>query len=235
MTQEFPELSPYDSDQAIEEANDSYIDLLLDQYNSYIAEQVENQVGHYLKTGYTPVMDKDDIAQLVLIKFWLSAKKKHIDHPKAYIRRMIHNEFVTMLRGCKPILPLSLLEEEEETRDAGTMLIPCEEKDLPEFQVEHEDTATCCAAQAAKAIAALAPRQKNAMECTLYEHLDDPMQYKDTFELCNLHIEDARWPTREAEKKLLNASLFAARANVAQVMNIDLKLYKQKGASYVAV
>lgn len=235
MAQEQHEISADNTALAIQEPDSSDIELVLEHYSGYIVEQVEKLVGHHSNIYCTSMLDKDDIIQLVLIKFWQALKKKEIAYPRAYIKRMVYNEFVNMLRGCKPVLPLSMNDEEEEIRDSSTMLIPCEEKDLPEFQVEQEDAAVSCAKRVAKAIGTLAPRQKRAMECFLHEHMDDPGQFKEAFMAYNLNVKNAKWPTTKAERQLLNASLSAARTKVALCMNFDLKLYKRKGASYLAM
>lgn len=232
MAQEQLELSARDNALAIQEGDSTDLEFVLELYRGYITQQVEKLAGHYSNMSCTSMLDKDDIVQLVLIKFWQALKKKSIAHPGAYIKRMIYNEFVNMLRGCKPALPLS--DEEEEVQEGNTICIPCEEKDLPEFQVEQEDTAIRYAKRAAKAIGTLPPRQKRAMECFLHERMDDPRQFKETFKVYRVNVEDARLPTTKAEKQLLNASLSAARKHIAIRMNIDLKLYKQKGAAYLA-
>lgn len=233
MAQEPLELSAHDNTLAIQGLANSDVELIVECYSGYIVEQVERLIGHRASFRCTSMLDKDDIAQLVLIKFWQALQKRNIIHPRAYIKRMIYNEFVNMWRGCKLTLPLSINDDEEEVRDSSAILIPCEEKDLPEFQVEQEDTAFLCANRAARAIGALAPRQKRAMECSLYEHLDDPEQFKNAFKIYGLHMDNAKWPAKKADRQLLNASLSAARTNVALCMNFDLKRYKQKGASYL--
>src|SRR5438552_3025135 len=103
MAQEQLELSACNNALAIQEVVSSDIGLVLEYYSGYIAEQVEKLVGYHSNISCTSMLDKDDIAQLVLIKFWQALKKKkQIAHPRAYIKRMIYNELVNMLRGCKP-------------------------------------------------------------------------------------------------------------------------------------
>jgi len=235
MSQEQHELSVGDNALAIQELDSSNaIGSVLEYYSSYITEQVDKLVGNRLSINGIALLDKDDIIQLVYIKFWLALKKKHIVHPRAYIKSMIYNEFVSVLRKCKPGLSLSINDEEGEVRESSAMLVSCEEKDLPEFQVEQEDMALLCARRAAEAISTLAPRQKRAMECILHEHIDAYGQFNEIFRNCNLNIENALWPSKKADKQLLKASLSEARTNVALRMNFNLKLYKQKGASYLS-
>src|SRR5258707_5362453 len=86
--------------------------------------------------------------------------------------------------------------------------------------------------KAAAAISTLPPRQKDAMTALLHERLDNLILVVDSFKEFDMDIEAARWPAEEDEKRLRKASISAARRSVARSMNIDLKLYKEKGASF---
>jgi len=88
------------------------------------------------------------------------------------------------------------------------------------------------ASEAAAAISTLPPRQKAAITASLHEHLDNLILVVDSFRQFDINIEAARWPEEEDEKRLLKASLSAARRSVARSMDLDLKLYKQKGATF---
>jgi DNA-directed RNA polymerase specialized sigma24 family protein len=55
----------------------------------------------------------DDLAQTTRIKYWLISQKEQIACPKAYIRSIIHNESVNMVRQHKPALPLPKDEDGE--------------------------------------------------------------------------------------------------------------------------
>src|SRR6516164_4769871 len=57
--------------------------------------------------------DLDDLAQNSWIKFWLVSQEQEIRHPKTYIWRIVHSEFVTMLRRRKMYVPLTTTDEGE--------------------------------------------------------------------------------------------------------------------------
>ena len=91
---------------------------------------------------------------------------------------------------------------------------------------------TPLADEAAAAISSLPPRQKDAMTALLHERLDNLILVVDSFRQFDMDIAAARWPENEDEKRLLKSSISAARRSVARSMDLDLKLFKLKGASY---
>ena len=102
----------------------------------------------------------------------------------------------------------------------------------PESELEQKETVVYLADEAAAAISSLPPRQKAAMTALLHERLDNLILVVDSFRHFDMDIAATRWPEEEDEKRLLKASLSAARRSVARSMDIDLKLYKQKGAAF---
>ncbi len=218
-------MSPYDSNPDVEE--------ILEQVDAYIVDQVEKIISRnpYIARPELLDLEKAELAQKVRINLWHALQEKSIKNLKAYISRIVHNELVNIVRGREPPLPLPMFEDGE-LREGDILIIPGEGMATPEFEIEQKEIVAACAEKVAAAISTLPPRQKNAMECSLYEQWDDFQQFKDTFKLHGVNVEETQWPAGRAEKHLLKASISAARRSIARCMNVDLALYKQKGASY---
>jgi DNA-directed RNA polymerase specialized sigma24 family protein len=216
-----PGVGPDDSDPDIEE--------LLEQVDSFIVAQVEKILAG--RPDIAPRMERDELAQRVRINLWRALQERPIRNIKAYIGRIVHNEFVNVLRGREPPLPLPESEDGEMLED-NILVTPGEGMADPAFEVEEQEAVANCAEKVAAAISTLPPRQKDAMTALLHERLDNLILAVDLFKQFNMDIEAARWPAEEDEKRLRKASISAARRSVARTMNIDMKLYKEKGASF---
>jgi len=213
--------SPYDSDPDVSE--------LLEHIDPYIVAQVEKILAG--SPDIAPRLERDELAQRTRINLWCALQERPIRNIKAYVRRIVHNEFVNVLRGREPPLPLPTTEDGE-LLDC-TMLGSSGENTLtPESELEQKETVTPLADEAAAAISSLPPRQKDAMTALLHERLDNLILVVDSFRQFDMDIAAARWPENEDEKRLLKSSISAARRSVARSMDLDLKLFKLKGASY---
>jgi RNA polymerase sigma factor (sigma-70 family) len=221
-------LSPYD--------NDPDRDALLERYNfAYILAQVKRIVRFHMEAAHPAIVDLEleDIAQEVHIRFWQKLRTTHIEKPDAYIRQMINHAFADVMRRKQLRGTVQLPTTSDGELFEGGMLGKAGESiSNLEAEFEEKQAVTLRTEKVATAISTLPPRQKNAIECSLYERWDDFQQFKDTFKLHGVNIEGAQWPAGNVEKHLLKASISAARRSIARCMNVDLALYKQKGASY---
>jgi DNA-directed RNA polymerase specialized sigma24 family protein len=217
------EVSPEDGDPRL-------IEEMLERYEPYIRTQVKQKALSYPEVAD---QDLDDIAQDVWIHFWLKLCREKVDHPKAYLQRMIDHAFIDFARSQKrrgPVLPLPVPPNSEQKEEALPDLCDMTMLD-PETNFVQWEAACNRAAQSARAIEKLPPHQKLAIECSLCERLDAPAQFSPLFRACHVNIENTQWPTTELDKRRLKASLSAARRTIAHTMNIDLSDYKRKGAS----
>src|ERR1700680_3996686 len=89
-----------------EEDNDPEETLV--RYNLYIVALVGQMARSSSNLARPEVLDLeiDEVVQRIRIKFWHALNVKHIDHPKAYIKTMVRNEFNDLSRKRKPPLPL---------------------------------------------------------------------------------------------------------------------------------
>ena len=214
-------MSPHDSDPDVSET--------LEQIDPYIVAQVEMISASSPDIAHR--VERDDLAQRVRINLWHALQEKNIRNIKAYVRRIVHNEFVNLLRGREPPLPLPMTEDGE-LWDGNILVTPGEGMADPALEIEEQEAVAQCASEAAAAISTLPPRQQKAMAALLHERLDNLILVVDSFRQLDIDIEASPWPGEEDEKRLLKASLSAARHSLARSMNIDLNLYKEKGASF---
>src|SRR2546421_7368097 len=173
--------------------------------------------------------DLQDIAQ----EAWVSFSRKSngdIDNSEAYTAQIIRNKFRDHLRQEKrrsrlPTISLSAYAENpgiELAAISGVGLInPANELD---DQMEKIDFLNNLAA----ALPKLAPRQRRAMICMLLDKVDDPLPLKQALKTNHIDASGMRWPSNRAEKRLLQASLPAARRTLANLLHIDLCQYKQR-------
>jgi len=225
MPQHFAGVSEDDSDPIPEE--------ILVRYNSYIVALVEKMARRSSNIAHPEVLDLeiDEIVQRVRIKFWNALQSKHIEYHKAYIRTIVRNEFNDIPRKRKPPLPLLTDEDGELYLSDGVdaMITDSEGMGDPanEFKAgENLDGLMNCAASA---VSRLSPRQQRSIGCLLNEQIDARMPLIKAFEKHDIDIEAQVWPEDETDKKLLKASLSAARHRIAELLDVDLGSYRRRG------
>ncbi len=174
--------------------------------------------------------DLQDIAQEAWVSFSRKAENGDIDNIEAYIAQIIRNKFRDHLRQEKrrsqlPTISLSAFAENPYLEFAAIsregLINPSNELDE---QLEKMDFLDNLAA----ALPKLAPRQRCAMICTLLDKVDDPLPFKQALKSNHIDASGMRWPSNKAQKRLLQASLPAARRALANLMQIDLRQYKQR-------
>jgi RNA polymerase sigma factor (sigma-70 family) len=182
----------------------------LKRFDAYIVSQARQLRSSFSVVVHPAVFDLeiDDLIQRVRINFWRALARREINHPHAYIKRMIHNEIVDIARQQKRIVPFPTDEEwgGREARKEWEPRMP----DSAE-EVEQRMDALCCLNEVVQAILKLPPRQRLAMICSLQERVDDRAQLIHAFKMHRVDIEAMHWPTEKKEKHLIQASLTPAR------------------------
>ena len=184
------------------------------------------------RTFYRGVSDADlqDIAQEAWVSYSRRSERGDIDNPEAYIAKIIRNKFRDYLRKEKrrsllPTISLSVLAEHSEVEFAS---LSCQSLINPanalDDQVEKMDFLNNLAVVLPK----VAPRQRRAIICTLLDKVDDPHQLKQALKRNHIDASEMCWPSNNAEKRLLQASLPAARRALAYLLNIDLCQFKKR-------
>src|SRR5438874_11609887 len=174
--------------------------------------------------------DLQDIAQEAWVSFSRRSENGDIGNSEAYIAKVIRNKFRDHLRQEKqrsrlPTISLSAYAENPDMELAAIsgegLINPANELD---DQMEKMDFLNNLVA----ALSKLAPRQRRAMICTLLDKVDDPLPLKQALKSNHVDASGMCWPSNKAEKRLLQASLPAARRSLANLMHIDLCQYKQR-------
>ncbi len=173
--------------------------------------------------------DLQDIAQ----EAWVSFSRKSngdIDNSEAYIAQIIRNKFRDHLRQEKrrSRLPTISLSAYAENPDIELVAISCEGLINPANELDDRMEKIDFINNLAAALPKLAPRQRRAMICMLLDKVDDPLTLKNALKTNHIDASRMRWPSNKAEKRLLQASLPAARRTLANLLHIDLCQYKQR-------
>jgi DNA-directed RNA polymerase specialized sigma24 family protein len=216
------EVSPYD--------DDGIVNAMLETYDfCYLLDQLKQKVHQSSKALD---VELEDMAEDVSINFWLKLRKEPVANPRAYIAQMLHNRHLDSIRRiARPAYPLPLpLAENGEIQEGHIVLDFHEGTADPAEVVEQQIAITDLMNTLAREIATLPPRQKRAMVCFLVEQADDPLQLTKVLIDNQIQVETG-WPSDEAERHLLQASLSTARRKIAKRMEIDAtrsKLVKRK-------
>ncbi len=201
------------------------VDTLLKKYDfEYILAQVRHAYPSL------PEEESKDIAQEVSISFWRKLHKEIVENPRAYIARMIRNKYIDGFRQHQRHIALQLLPlpDDWEVLECNIAAIPAEGMADPAKELEWKVAVTDCLEKIIEALAELPPRQQHATACFLLDKADDLLQLLDAFQAHNMSLQLIYWPKDKADKQLLKASLYPARAFIAQRLHIDLSLYKGK-------
>ncbi len=190
-------------------------EIILQRFDRYIVAHTQSLMNHYPSFAHRAVLDLeiDELIQRIRIKFWLMLEKGRILYPHAYIRHIIHSELIDAWRRQKPVLPLPTDEDEEWHQTIGS-----ENTTDPADEVEQAMEELACLRETIPMVLGLPPRQRLAMICSLRDRVDDLVQLVDAFKAYRTDIETLSWPTEQAEKGRLRASLSVARRRLAQEM-----------------
>lgn len=193
------------------------IDAVLDQYDAYLVRQVHDYMRLHSDVIRPEVLDleTDDLAQRVRIKFWHALQDKPIDYPKTYIKRIVHSEFIDLVRRLKPDYTLELPVDEEGELYQGHMLItPSSGMADPALEYEEQFDASERMREVVDALLALPARQRHALICDVRDRVDDLAAFARAFKERKVNLEAWQWPQQKHDRLLLRASLTYARAKV---------------------
>ena len=174
--------------------------------------------------------DLQDIAQEAWVSFFRKSGKGDIGNSEAYIAQVIRNKYRDHLRQEKrrSRLPTISLSAYAENADIELVAISCEGLINPANELDDRMEKIDFLNNLAAALPKLAPRQRHAMICMLLDKVDDPLALKQALKTNHIDASGMRWPSNKAEKRLLQASLPAARRTLANLLHIDLCQYKQR-------
>ena len=199
----------------------SSVEEILESYDSYIVALSMEWICQHA-TGVHPALldlEIDELAQKARIKFWQVLKEKEIHYPKAYVKHIVHSEFIDMMRRHKPNVPLS--EDEEGEIYRGKVLVSASKEMVdPAEVIEEQDEMNNRLEEVLKALLDLPKCQRRVMICSLRERVDDELALARALRRHNQDINQWQWPQDKQEKQRLQASLSYGRRSIAQKLKI---------------
>lgn len=193
-------------------ANDD-INATLERYLSYISalarKELPGTLGH---------CDSDDLVQNSLIKIWFILLVHGIDHPEAYIRRVVRNEMIDMARRYKPYQYL-MSDDEGELCQGKALMTPGSEFGNPEDVVLQKEAVRERLNSMIDAMGTLRPRQKLATTCAIQDTARDIPEVEEVLEDSEIG-DGVSWSQDRREKQRLQASLPPARRKLKKYMDL---------------
>jgi DNA-directed RNA polymerase specialized sigma24 family protein len=192
------------------------------RFDSYIVYQAQHLKRSRSLASHPVIVDLeiDELIQRVRINFWRTLAQRDVTHPYAYIKRMIHNEFISMLRQQKPTISLPMDDEYSAIKKLTERFVPD-----PAEEVEQKTQAYEKLQEIIRIILKLPKRQRLAMICLLQERVDDREQLIQAFRKYKVDIEAISWPREKKEKMLIQASLAPARKTLMARLNGSRNAY----------
>jgi DNA-directed RNA polymerase specialized sigma24 family protein len=191
---------------------------ILEQSDQYILALARRNVPRQVSSPETFDLEADELAQNTRIKFWQALQKKEqIVNTRAYVRCIVRNEAVNMVRAHKPGLPLQV-DTDGELCCGNTRISISDGMQDPAYSLEQAEAWTDCVKDVAAAIHTLPPRQRQAMICSLKEQVDDVQLLSGPFRDFEMDIETAQWPEEKDDIQRLKASLSASRKKLRPLL-----------------
>jgi RNA polymerase sigma factor (sigma-70 family) len=202
--------------------HNSDIDKVLEQYDGFIRALARQNIPHTVTSADVIDLDIDELAQITRFKLWLALQKQDIRHMKAYIRRIVHNEAINMMRQYKPVEPL-ITSDEGELYQAHVMIASGQAIQDPAEEIEQEEMLSSYSSKLTEAVPKLPPQQQRAMICALKDQIADILPLVDLFLPFGIDIENIHWPETEGELQSVRTSLSLARKKLraSKKENVD--------------
>ena len=150
----------------------SDVDEILEHFDSFIRTLARKNIPHAITSSDVIDMDIDELAQITRLKLWLALQKQDIRHMNAYIRRIVHNEAINMVRQHKPVAPL-ITDDEGEPYLVHMMIASSQVKQDPAERIEQEEMLSSYSSKLVQNVLELPPQQQRAMICALKDQIAD--------------------------------------------------------------
>lgn len=192
----------------------SNINTILKHYDDFIVMLARKNVPRPRGVPTDEIeKDIDDLAQLTRIKLWQTLENKgccHIHDMNAYIRRMVKNEVVNLVRRNKPTESLTT-NDEGEIAQTYTLIASSLRAQDPYDEVEQAEMFASYSSKVPQAVLTLPQQQQRAMICALKDRIADILPLTDMFQPYGIDIDAIDWPEEENELKSMYSSLSVAR------------------------
>lgn len=186
------------------------INEILERYDDFIRALARKTIPHTVTSADVIDLDIDELTQITRLKLWLALQNQEIRHMNAYIRRIVHNEAINMVRQYKPTEPL-ITNDEGELYQTHVMIASGQGIQDPAQEIEQEEMLSSYSSKLTKDIPKLPPQQQRAMLCALKDQIADILPLIDLFLPYGIDIESMHWPETEGELQSIRTSLSIAR------------------------
>lgn len=207
------------------------IEGILQHYDPYICGLAQRTIPRYCIHSFSCRGDMtlyvDELAQRSRIKFWQALRDRPIASPEGYIRSIVHNECVDLIRQRRLSGPL-YVDEDGELRQESIFPVVSEESNNPESILVQQERVTERLEKFIGIVQQLLPeRQQQAILCSMKDNVDDIGAFEDTLVKHQIDLEGVQWPKEKKEKRTWQASASIARRIIAKHMNIDISMYRR--------
>jgi len=202
--------------------HNSDVDEILEHYDSFIRMLARKNIPHIITSADVIDLDIDELTQITRFKLWLALQKQNIRNINAYIRRIVHNEAINMVRQHKPVVPL-ITDDEGEPYLGHMMIASCQVIQDPAETIEQEEMLSSYSSKLVENVLELPPQQQQAMICALKDQIADILPLVDMFLPYGIDVESIHRPETEKELQSMRASLSVARRKLraSKIEDID--------------
>ena len=186
------------------------INEILVQYDGFIQCLAQRSIPRNIVSVAEIDMEIDDLAQNTRFKLWMALQKRDINNVKIYIRGIMRNEVVTMVRQHEPTTQL-VTNDEGELPQIYIVVAASQEAYDPTEHAEREEMLERYSSNLTRDVVKLPPQQQRAMLCALKEQIADLLPLVDMFLPHGIDVESLDWPEAENELRSSRVSLSIAR------------------------
>ncbi|HYU73892.1 MAG TPA: hypothetical protein VEL31_14525 [Ktedonobacteraceae bacterium] len=195
------------------------VDKMLEDLDAYIVDLAQKYVPRTLIPAEVLSLEVDEIAQNARIKLWQALRKEHIEHPRSYVRTIVYNESVNVVRRYRRVFPLPLNEDGELYH--GTIMLTSDQgAHDPADEFVWIEALVGCTKKVAEDVIRLPPRQQKAVIYALKEQIADILPLVNAFSQHGLNI-DQQSEEKETIRNL-QASLSIARKKLRAMRDVSL-------------
>lgn len=198
--------------------NTSDINEILEDYDSFIRMLARKNMPRTITSVEALDLDIDDLVQITRINLWFALQKQDVRNMGAFIRRIVHNEAINMVRQYKPILPLITNDEGELYQEHSIVACGQEIQD-PLEKIEEEEMLSFYSSKLTANVPKLPPQQQRAMICALKDQISDLLPLVEMFLPYGIDVENIDWPETESELQSTRSSLSVARRKLCVAKN----------------
>lgn len=203
----------------------SEVDEILVQYDSFIRTLARKYIPRTITSAEVLDLDIDELVQIARIKLWFALQNQEIriiHNMRAFIRQIVHNEAVNMLRQHKLVVPL-ILNDEGELYVVHVLIASGQGTQDPTEEIEQEEMLGSYSSKLTEYVPKLPPQQQRAMICALKDQIADILPLVDLFLTCDIDIECMHWSETASKLQSERSSLSVARKKMCAFRKAEVE------------